>query len=317
MRLTSEQIAMAKEIPVEKVASAMGYTLVQKGNYFSLKEMDSLMIHTKKNRWWRYSNNQHGNSVDFMMQFGNYNFIEAVIRCLEIGNISLKMNWDEMEHIMRKDKNNSMKKETKEMKLPQKADNFRRLYAYLMKRRMLSADTINFFVNNQLIYEDSKYHNIVFLGKSADGKIHYAAKHGTVELNGRKAFRGDVGGNNKSYGVNFCNPESEKIVVFEAVIDMMSYFEIEKQIKTKCKDNLLALGMVADLPLETFLKENKQIREIVLALDHDEKGMEAMKKIEEKYKKKGFWIKRYSYPENVKDVNDFLKKIKIQEQKRS
>lgn len=97
MRLTSEQIAMAKEIPVEKIASAMGYTLVRKGNYFSLKEMDSLMIHTKKNRWWRYSNNQHGNSVDFIMQFRNYNFIGAVIRCLEIEYISLKMYWKEME----------------------------------------------------------------------------------------------------------------------------------------------------------------------------------------------------------------------------
>lgn len=142
------------------------------------------------------------------------------------------------------------------------------------------------------MYEDSKYHNIIFLGKLSDGKIHYATKHGIVELNGRKAFRGDVAGNNKSYGVNFRNPESEKIVVFEAVIDMMSYFEIEKQIKTKCKDNLLALGMMVDLPLETFLNENKQIREIVLKLDHDEKGMEAMENLEEKYKGKGFLIER-------------------------
>lgn len=45
---------------------------------------------------------------------------------------------------MWKDKSNSAKKEIKEMKLPQKADNFRKLYAYLMKRRMLSADIINF-----------------------------------------------------------------------------------------------------------------------------------------------------------------------------
>ncbi len=36
MHLTSEQIAMAKEVPIEKIASAMGYTFVRKGNYFSL-----------------------------------------------------------------------------------------------------------------------------------------------------------------------------------------------------------------------------------------------------------------------------------------
>lgn len=312
MRLTSEQIAMAKEIPIEQIASAMGYTLVRKGNYFSLKEMDSLMIHTKKNRWWRYSNNQHGNSIDFMMQFGNYNFIEASIRCLEIGNISIKMNQGETDYMMRKEKSHSKKKEIREMRLPQKADNFRRLYAYLMKRRMLSADTIRFFIKHQLMYEDNEYHNIIFLGKSADGKIHYAAKHGTVEMNGRRAFRGDVAGNDKSYGVNLCNPESKKVVVFEAAIDMMSYFEIEKQAKIKCQDNLLVLGMLSDTPLETFLNENKQIREIVLALDHDEKGMEAMEKLKEKYKKRGFLVKRYLYPDDLKDVNEFLKKLKRQ-----
>lgn len=310
MRLTSEQITMAKEIPVEKVASAMGYTLVRKGNYFSLKEMDSLMIHTKKNRWWRYSNNQHGNSVDFMIQFGNYNFIEAVIHCLEIGNISIKMNWDEMERMVKSKRKLKTKKEIKEMRLPPRAENFRRLYAYLMKRRMLSADTIHFFIKNKLMYEDSEHHNIIFLGKSADGKIHYAAKHGTFEMNGRKAFRGDVAGNNKSYGVNLRNPESEKVVVFEAVIDMMSYFEIEKQAEIKCLDNLLALGMLSDAPLDTFLNENPQIRKIVFALDHDKKGIEAMENLEEKYKEKGFLVSRYFYPENVKDVNDFLKSMK-------
>ena len=45
----------------------------------------------------------------------------------------------------------------------------------------------------------------MFLGRDKKGKIQYAGVHGTLELNGKKAFRGDVEGNNKSYGVNLRN----------------------------------------------------------------------------------------------------------------
>ena len=54
MRFTQEQIDQAKQVPVERIAKSVGYTVVKKGRYFSLEEMDSLMINTRKNLWWRY-----------------------------------------------------------------------------------------------------------------------------------------------------------------------------------------------------------------------------------------------------------------------
>ena len=74
------------------------------------------------------------------------------------------------------------------MKLPKRSDRFQRLYAYLMKKRKLSSDTIQFFIRKQLLYEEEKHHNIVFLGRDKEGKIQYAGVHGTLELNGKKAF---------------------------------------------------------------------------------------------------------------------------------
>ena len=53
MRFTQEQIDQAKQVPVERIAKSVGYTVVKKGRYFSLEEMDSLMINTRKNLWWR------------------------------------------------------------------------------------------------------------------------------------------------------------------------------------------------------------------------------------------------------------------------
>ena len=77
MRFTQEQIDQAKQVPVERIAKSVGYTVVKKGRYFSLEEMDSLMINTRKNLWWRYSNGTHGNSIDFLIEFANYSFQQA------------------------------------------------------------------------------------------------------------------------------------------------------------------------------------------------------------------------------------------------
>ena len=98
MRFTQEQIDQAKQVPVERIAKSVGYTVVKKGRYFSLEEMDSLMINTRKNLWWRYSNGTHGNSIDFLIEFANYSFQQAVKECLEVANIDISFQ-DRKAHV--------------------------------------------------------------------------------------------------------------------------------------------------------------------------------------------------------------------------
>ena len=52
-------------------------------------------------------------------------------------------------------------------------------------------------------------------------------------------------------------------ILFEAAIDLMSYVDIF----TDYESNKLALGMLADAPLETFLREHPQITSIRFCLD--------------------------------------------------
>ena len=70
-----------------------------------------------------------------------------------------------------------------------------------------------------------------------------------------KPFKCDVAGNDKEYGFNVPNDDSSELVVFEGAIDLMSYVDIFSDYET----NKLALGMLADAPLTTFLKEHPQI----------------------------------------------------------
>ena len=83
-----------------------------------------------------------------------------------------------------------------------------------------------------------------------------------------KGFKCDVAGNDKNFGVNVWNEESTELEVFEGAIDLMSYADIYSDYHS----NKLALGMLSDAPLETFLKEHPQIQSIKFCLDNDEPG---------------------------------------------
>lgn len=48
------------------------------------------------------------------------------------------------------------------MNLPPKNENYRRMYAYLIKTRGLSQEVVSDFVHRRLINEDSVHHNIVY-----------------------------------------------------------------------------------------------------------------------------------------------------------
>ena len=53
-------------------------------------------------------------------------------------------------------------KEVKPFKLPPNNPDMKKAYAYLLKTRYINKEVVDFFVQQGLIYEDSKYHNAVF-----------------------------------------------------------------------------------------------------------------------------------------------------------
>ena len=105
----------------------------------------------------------------------------------------------------------------------------------------------------------------------------FASMRGVFDKQG-KPFKCDVTGNDKNYGFNMVNENSTELVVFEAAIDLMSYVDIF----TDYESNKLALGMLADAPLETFLREHPQITSIRFCLDGDETGEKSSSRTYEK-----------------------------------
>lgn len=122
-----------------------------------------------------------------------------------------------------------------------------------------------------------------------------------------KPFKCDVTGNDKNYGFNVVNVNSTELVVFEAAIDLMSYVDIFADYES----NKLALGMLADAPLETFLREHPQITSIRFCLDGDEPGRKAAAELMRKYYELGYEVEDCPPPAGYKDYNEWLVAAKL------
>lgn len=273
---SAEERQGALDISLCSVASSLGYTPVRAGAHYSLKEMDSLIIYNDRtwNRWSGKGNINGGTQIDFLMEFGGVDSAPEAIKWL----LDYKGS-PVHENIVRKhqfESNQPFSEEKKEMVLPPKNENFRRLYAYLIQTRGLSQEVVSDFVHRKLIYEDAIHHNIVFCGYDPQGAIRYAGMRGTADLYGKK-FKMDVKGNDKNYGVNIVNKDSVDLCVFESVIDCMSFIDLfhnEPNVNTNI--NMLVLGMVEDNPLAQFIKDYDHIKNIHFCLDNDEAACKAL-----------------------------------------
>lgn len=300
---TEEERTAALRTSLTDLARAMGYTPVRKGSFYTLQEMDSVIVKNDAT-WCRWSRihageteGRGGTQIDFMLQFGNCSTVpEAIHEILALNHI----------HVFRQVERQPSVPEAKEMLLPEKATGYRYLYAYLCKTRQMSPEVVSYFVHDlKILYESKEHHNLVFLGKDREGVVRYAMQRGTSDIYGR-IFKGDVKGNDKSHGINIVNARSPVLKVFEAGIDCMSYIDLTGDTWS----NKVVLGMLSDQPLYTFLQEYDHIEEIWFCLDNDAPARNAVlgtdKKAElrdgievtshqpgllEKYENKGYVVK--------------------------
>lgn len=296
MRFTQDEIEIAKQADLCAVASSMGFTVKQVGKYHTLKEMDSIRIYDRTH-WYRWSVRNGGSQIDFLKEFGGMDFVEAVQWLLDFVDYRKEQKFAGTAVVVKTEK----PEPKKAFVLPEYAGSNAYLYHYLEQERGISKEVIDFFVEAGLLYEAKQYHNMIFVGTDVTGTPRFASMRGVFDKNG-KGFKCDVAGNDKRYGFNVVREESRRIVVFEAAIDLMSHMTIYPM----QKDNMVALGMLADAPLQTFLKEHPDIREIAFGLDNDSHGRKATVELMEKYKADGYLVEDVAPPQEYKDYNEWL-----------
>ncbi len=290
---TKEQIQKANDSSLETYLRKRGEQLKPSGTEFILIYKDSTGTHDsitiRNNKWYDHKNGIGGYPIQFMKEFYGLNFRDALKELL-YGEEPMLNGWDDSSESVSNNKkqrieNNKNNETTKineeinipkksEFILPVKANNNDRLFEYLTEKRYISKEVVAKFVDKGFIYQESKYGNIVFLGTDKNGVPKSASKKSTSN-NGKK-FKIKVTGSDTLFG--FCwRGKSERVFVFEAAVDLMSFITLSKEDWEN--DSYIALDGLSPKPLLRFIKENKNIKEIYLCLDYDIAGIEAGEKI--------------------------------------
>ena len=254
MTYTQAQIDKANAVDLEKFLRAQGETLVRSGKEYRWKAHDSLTV--CGNKWFRHSQSKGGLPVDFVMEFYGKSFPEAVQMLTgEPGEAQPEAD----------------PAPSPAFRLPLRNIANANILNYLTQERKLSPSLVNFFISAGDIYEDAAHHNVVFVGRDADGHPRYASSRGIQEK-----FRQDVAGAEKAFG--FAHRGTDKqLMIFEAPIDLLSFIELFP--KNWQQHSYLSLGGVSAKALQQFLSERPDMERVFLCLDADKAGEDACKRL--------------------------------------
>lgn len=302
---------MSKYVPKELVKKAkeidlltyfMNYNpseLVKKGvGTYSLKTHDSVII--SNGLWHRFSTNEGGKTaLDYLMKVEKMTLQEAVKSILNRETLDIyQVPKEEL-------------KENRKLVIPEKSSTNKQVIEYL-KNRGIDEDIIQDCIKNNIIYQEDKTNNIVFLGYDNDGNIKYA---GCRSTNNKRIMR-DARGSSKEFSFRLLSEiKNTTLHIFESSIDLLSYATMLKNKGFNYKEhNLIALAGVyqpssnieqskVPIAIQNYLNKYQYTQDIVLHFDNDRAGREATKAMLIALNKYNVYDIPAPYG---KDINDYL-----------
>jgi hypothetical protein len=299
IHFTEEQKQAAKQTDLPSFLKSRGEEVKRSGSEY---EWVGHHITLRGNQFYDQYEQRGGTAVDFVQKQYELSYPEAVQLLL-----GMTGEFDRYTDVIRNEGNALHGKyrvplpEKRPFDLPPANENMRRVYAYLIKQRCIDRDAIYHFAHRGLIYEDAQYHNAVFVGTDQNGKPRHAHKKST-SLND-SSFRANQTGSEAVFSFHHIG-QSDTVYVFEAPIDMLSFITLYPD--QWQQDSYVTLCSVADHALFGQLENHPHLQRIILCLDNDDAGRQAMDRIAVKLAERGYDDVSVLLP-NLKDWNDDLK----------
>lgn len=284
IHFTKEQREQARRTDLANFLINQGEKVKKSGSEYEWLD-GSQKVTIRGYLWYHQYEQKGGDAIDFIRRFYNKDYAEAVQRLLSnYGGQIVNLQTTE--------------REQKPFILPARNDRMSRVFSYLLLTRGIDKDVLYEFVRKKMIYESSDFHNAVFVGYDSSGKPRHAHKRGTVTNN---PYKGNVAGSQLEFSFHF-NGTSDRIYLFEAPIDMLSFISMHKE---NWKNHSYAASCsVSDRVLFQCLKDNPNIKNVFLCFDNDEAGQTANKRIANKLNKMN--IQNEILVPNLKDWNEDL-----------
>ena len=292
---TEEEKQLANSVDLERFLQMRGEKLEKAGREYKLIYYDGSGKHDSitinGSTWFDHKNQVGGGAIKFMRHFYDMDFQTAVQELL--GQTVTPLSHSPPKAIA--------KEEKKEFKLPEANPNMHRVYAYLIKQRFIAPEIITHFAKQHTLYEDKEHHNAVFVGVDENGVPRQAHKRSTNSFG--NTFRITCEGSDTRYSFAHFG-ESEKLFVFEAPIDLLSYLTLHPE--NWQQHSYIAMNGVYENAVLTALEHHSSLDEIVFCTDNDEGGIDAVDRLTDILKEHGYENISRIAPEN-KDFNEDLK----------
>lgn len=325
---TEDQYRYARdECSALEYALSQKYDLVRKGNYYHMKEHDS-MVFTTDGRWFWNSRSLKGRAIEFIMAYKDKTLPEAIL----ILNHAEGQTYEDVKNGRLPQQSHQQPAraprpapapvEKVPFELPVQSNDFRRLFGYLCGTRKLDRDVLRDLIHQGSLYESvyryvvkstgelKEIHNAVFVGRDRHGEPKSAFQRGLSTLGENTTYKRDVSGSDPS--APFCihgHENAETVIVFEASIDAISHACIYKDagLDYKLYDRIALGGTEKTMGLTTYLLTNPTISRVVIAMDEDAGGRAAEHHIRELLDETQYDI--VSLRQSVgKDWNEYLVK---------
>lgn len=253
---SKEQIQQAYSIDLLEFARSEGYNCVKQGSEYRVKGYAGLIIDAEKNCFYWHSEHKGGGIIQFCNYvMGITDFKSAMRYLVGEGEVSVSHK----KFIPPKD---GIVSEKKDLEMPERADNVKRVYAYLINQRGIAPDVISDMVKQKLIYQDVKG-NAVFVHKDKDGKTVGGDVIGTLS---DKRYKGVAPGSTGVFQYNK-GTDIKSIYVFEAPIDLMSFVQMHPEINNAA---FISMGGLKPQYIAEYVNDSSYT--VISCVDNDKAG---------------------------------------------
>ena len=289
---TTEQIEKARQASLADFFIQNGYETERSRNELHIKGYGGLFVNVETNEWYCFSQaDKHGgrNAINCLTDIIGMD-LKSAVEALT-GESILHRDYRQTEQALQK---------KKELELPERATDMRKVFAYLCQTRLLDREIISELAHEGLLYQDNRG-NAVFLHKDENRKTVGAEIQGT---NTEKRYKGVAAGTSDSlFSVTIGTPT--KAYIFESAIDLLSFRQLANQQKIQ---NSVLVSM-AGLKPNSLKALSERGLQLFACVDNDEAGRKFIDS--NNLTQRNHILKEFG----VKDFNELLMIIKKKKQK--
>lgn len=251
--------AQAKSLSILEVARSLGMEMKRSSHKeYYWTEHDSFKIDTNKNTWHWYSRGTYGDTINLVQEIRQVSYSDAM-KFLETGQFPEAKPMEEIRQSFR-------------YSLASYEQPFREARTYLKETRRLSDETINFFLEKGVLAQARRrdrdgFTEDVLVFKYLDKNQHIvgASLQGLVpqpdRYEGKSYLKQIMYQSEGIAGLNVSIGSPERLIVAEAPIDLMSYYELHKDELSNVR--LIAMEGLKEGVISRYAMETLQERGVL------------------------------------------------------